>query len=28
VIAAEGTPDEIFNSDNLRIKEFLGNYRA
>ncbi len=28
VIAAQGTPDEIFNSDNERIKEFLGNYKA
>ena len=26
VIAAEGTPDEIFNSDNQRVQNFLGRF--
>lgn len=26
-IAVQGTPDEVFNSDNMRIKEFLGKLK-
>ena len=26
VIAEEGTPEEVFNSDNQRMKEFLGKF--
>lgn len=26
VVAASGTPDEVFNSDNRRVKEFLGKF--
>lgn len=28
VIQAEGTPDELFNSDNARLKEFMGKFQA
>lgn len=26
VVAAQGTPEEVFNSDNKRVQEFLGKY--
>lgn len=28
VIAAEGTPEEVFQSEHVRVKEFLGRYKS
>ena len=28
VIAEEGTPEEVFTSDNVRVKEFLGKFHS
>lgn len=28
VIAEEGTPEEVFSSENVRVKEFLGKFHA
>ena len=28
VIAVEGTPDEVFNSDHVRMNEFLGKLKT
>ena len=28
VIRAQGTPDEVFNSDNQYVKEFVGSFSS
>ena len=28
VIAEEGTPEEVFTSENVRVKEFLGKFHS